>query len=50
MYEKGKVVTHMSNEMRNILYERFGAFSKYAYDTLDLAVKRNINSLHELVR
>ncbi len=40
----------MSNEMRNILYERFGAFSKYAYDILDLAVKRNINSLHELVR
>lgn len=40
----------MYNKINDILYEKFGAFSKYSYNILELAVKNNINSLHELVR
>lgn len=40
----------MNNEIKDILYEKFGAFSKYAYDILKFAIEKNVNSLHELVQ
>ena len=33
-----------------MLYEKFGAFSKYAYNILRMADEKNVNSLHELVK
>ncbi len=40
----------MYDIINDILYEKFGAFSKYAYDILRIADEKCVNSLHELVK
>lgn len=40
----------MYKKINDILYENFGAFSKYAYDILRIADEKCVNSLHELVK